>query len=303
MAQPRTLSVEIDELMARADELEAPIPGLPTQEPASPCDLRMARDANMILTYDSDALRIQIAQFAKERTRLAQSLRNAAKTYELIDEGFAQAINGTATMSGAASGDDMMSINCDPDPWDPPYPDPTPPPLQPEPVPYVEVRQAATEIAAPDQGDALVLFAQEWTRQQQQLLAATERFVTFDQWEGDTALRVETNFEQYRQWLISMAHLISSVATEARNMRTAHRTAVAKHPTVAQLTELDRLWTEGSKTSQWSQIKPQLQAQYAAYQQTSEDVLTGYSAAARLPLNPVNPPKPPVAIRIDAPSP
>lgn len=37
-----TLTVDYDELMQRADEVEAPVPGLPTENAQAPCLLRMA---------------------------------------------------------------------------------------------------------------------------------------------------------------------------------------------------------------------------------------------------------------------
>ena len=126
----QTMNVEYQELMARADEIEAPLPTLPLGNPQAPCSLSFVRDAAVQIAINADSLRLYIQACQREWKSLAKSLRTAAKAYEEVDEGAADDINainmdGTSGSSAKmASEDGSMSLMCDPD-----YIPAPPPPL------------------------------------------------------------------------------------------------------------------------------------------------------------------------------
>jgi hypothetical protein len=296
MTEPSTLTVEYDELMSRAAELEEPILGQPVENPPSPCGLPMTNTACIQLAFSADAMRLYLGVGERERRRLATSLRNAAKAYEKVDAEATEAVQtGTSAVeaakldhaggeiSAAMLGDTQVAAA--------------------EPPPYYPVKQAAWEINQPDQGAGLDRFVQAWTAHQRTLLDQTYRFRPFQYWEGMAAVAVETNFDQQRAWMYQMADLCGLLATQARNFASAHRWAVPQHPTVAQIEELDATWRTWYGSMMWPAIKKQLLENYAAYQKKSEEVLGEYEKKAALPLAPLNPPKPPVAVQIDPPPP
>lgn len=54
------LKVEYDELMARAAELEVPLPTPPQQNPQPPCDISFVVDFGTQLNYNASAVRESI---------------------------------------------------------------------------------------------------------------------------------------------------------------------------------------------------------------------------------------------------
>src|ERR1700727_681768 len=112
----QALNVEYKELMARADEIEAPLPTLPLGNPQAPCSLSFVRDAAVQIAINADSLRLYIQACQREWKSLAKSLRTAAKAYEEVDEGAADDINainidGTSGSSAKmASEDGSMSL-------------------------------------------------------------------------------------------------------------------------------------------------------------------------------------------------
>src|ERR1700690_2764817 len=101
----QSLDVEYQELMARADEIEAPLPKLPIGNPQAPCNLSFVRDAAVQIVINADSLRLYIQACEREWRSLAKSLRNAAKAYEDVDEGAADdidAINMDGTSGSSA---------------------------------------------------------------------------------------------------------------------------------------------------------------------------------------------------------
>lgn len=102
MTLAQVLAVEGEELLARAVRLEAPIPGLPTEDPQPPCDFAPAKEAAAELARSAGEMRKYLGYFDTERARLAQSLRNAAKAYEEVDEHAAADLDtGSASVSAA----------------------------------------------------------------------------------------------------------------------------------------------------------------------------------------------------------
>ena len=311
MTQSQTLSVEGQELLDRATEIEAPIPAVPTEVLAAPCALPNVLDGHGILVYGNDAILRRLTQFQNERSKLATSLRNAAKAYEEVDEGAAESIDGAAAaIDGGGSGSspsaasvdgDSMSAFCDPDPDEIYYPPPPPP--RPE-LPYYEVRQASLDIEQPDQGASLQRFAQQWTAQKQALLNATSRFRSFQYWEGLTATQVEANFETYTSWMVTLATQCGVLVSAATDLRTAHVTYKPQHPTYATIKQYDDAWNELCTRPDFNtNIKPALITKYEYWQAESTKVLNDYYGRARLPLTPISTQAPPGAAKIDPPPP
>jgi len=294
VTQLQTLNVEHEELMTRADELAAPITGLPAENGQAPCALEMVVRAAQQLGLSADNMRIYLTTGERERRRLAQSLRNAAEAYAQTDKGAAEAVTNGTSVSAA------MPAPADRD-VEPAMLTGTVSLMAAEPIPYYPVRQAAEELARGDQGTSFLSFADAWTTHQRTLLEASYRFRPFNDWYSATSLVVEQNFDQHRQWLDQMARLCGQLATQARAVVSAHRWAVKEHPTAWQIQQIDGRWMKYQGTRGWSEIKPQLLAYYAQYQEKSEMVLAEYEKRAALPLPPVSPPKPPTAYQIDPP--
>lgn len=313
----QTLNVEYEELMARADEIEQPLPPIPSTNPAGPCELSFVKDAATQLALNADSIRLYLKACEREWRNLAKSLRNAAKAYEEVDEQSADAMNSEMSGSGATStsagGSDQASMLCDPeDVWYPPPPPPAPPPFQ---YPYYEVRQAATDIETGDHGTAFRAFARDWDAFQRALQRETYRFRPFVSWEGEARILVETNFDQHRQWIYSMAALCSQIASQANTVVDAHKKASATtgyqnqhavdgaHPTSYEVSQCDYWYKWYSTNSQYQWYVQFAIEWYEKLQAKSEEVLGQYVSNAQLPMRPVTPQRVPSATRIDAPKP
>ncbi|OBG78982.1 hypothetical protein A9X05_22465 [Mycobacterium sp. E3298] len=316
---PQTLKVEYEELMARANEIEAALPAIPATNPAAPCALSFVNDAATQLALSADSMRLYLRACEREWRALAKSLRNAAKAYEEVDEGSAEAINavdGGSSASGVGNGSDRMTANCDPDEDFGGYLPPPPPPPPAFEYPYYEVRQAATAIESGDQGTAFKAFAKEWDNFQREFQKETYRFRPFSSWEGEACAAVELNFEAQRQWIYSMAQLCVSLGNQALRVVDAHKkarvmgdrqthdydgkwTVEAEHPTSYEVSQCD-YWYQRYVTS-YPYYLYMAVSWYESLQQKSETSLNMYIANASLPLPPVNPKAPPAATRISAP--
>ncbi len=317
----QTLNVEYEELMKRADEIERPLPAVPSTNPPGPCALSFVNDAATQIALSADSMRLYLKACEREWKTLAKSLRNAAKAYEKVDEEAGDAINnvdggssGSAVTPLAGDGNDQMMVNCDPDEdWVPPPPPPPPPPFQ---YPYYEVRQAATDIEAGDQGTAFKAFAHEWDVFQRALQQETWRFRPFDSWEGEARLAVEQNFEAHRQWIYTMASLCNTLGSQALRVVDAHKKARvygqhvstnpdgtwaidAEHPTTYEVSQCDYWYKYYTQTN--SYYLYMAISWYESLQQKSEASLTLYVTNASLPLAPVYPKTPPNSTRIDPP--
>src|ERR1700743_2701676 len=114
----QAVKVEYEELMARADELEQPIPPMPSSNPKPPCGLSFVADAATQIGMNADTLRSTILSAQREWNTLAKSLRKAAKAYQDVDEGSADdidAVNMDGTSGSSPTGGGGVSVNTDPD--------------------------------------------------------------------------------------------------------------------------------------------------------------------------------------------
>jgi hypothetical protein len=303
MKQALTLNLEKDELLARADELEVPLPGQPSEKPVSPCDRPVALTATEQLGLSADNTRIFLDAGQRERQRLAQSLRNAAKAYEDVDEEGAAALDtGNGSMSpmaaGLADGDlDRVTLTD------------TPVVAQSQDengVDYTEVKQAALEIETGDQGASFDRFANEWTAHQRTLLQAASRFRPFQHWDGAATASVEDALDAHRSWLYQMADVCGTMARQAQDITSVHRRAALEHPKFADLENWEneyKIVNEQFRAGApgFSEAHLRLNRWYWTAQEKSEEVGAEYDKKAPIP--PVNPPKAPAAIRIAEPGP
>jgi ESX secretion-associated protein EspB len=308
MTQPQTLNVEYSELIARADELEQSLPAMPLTNPQAPCALSMARHAVKQLALNADMIRLYLNGCGREWKTLAKSLRTAAKAYEEVDEGAADAIDneGDATAGAAAlatSGDADM-------PFDPPSP------LVMAPIEdaYHDLREAATAIASGDEGAACRAFGDQWDDFQRALQGLTYRFRPFTAWEGDARTAVEQNFEQQRQWLFSMVEMCAQLRDQAWQLADAQEKIWAptgyadmaqdgksyltpdQHPGVKEVATCDAWYAEGVRDD--SDMKVVALDWYALMQVQSETSLKIF--ATNTALNPLNPSMFPTASGVGA---
>ena len=308
------LNVEYEQLIARAAELEEAMPTIPADNPRGTCDLPMTRNAADQLRLSADNMRLYLKTAEREWNRLAESLRNAAKAYEEVDEDAADAMGGggdsggdtgSATAGGAGvepvtpvplevvdtSGLGPTAQSAGDEYFDFPTPE-TPDDFNRGPEDYYEVRQAALAIEAPDQGAEFEAFAQQWDDFQLVFQRVADKFRPFDSWEGDARDQVEGDFEAHRGWVYQMANLCQTLGGQARAVNGAHRWAIKEHPTAYRVFELDHIfanWTlprNINKPGMRAQISSLLRT-YDDVQQQSEDVLAEYRTRGSMPLNTV----------------
>jgi hypothetical protein len=313
----QSLDVEYQELMARADEIEAPLPALPIGNPQAPCKLPFVRDAAVQIAINADTLRLYIGACEREWKSLAKSLRNAAKAYEEVDEGAADDINainmdggtsGVAAKTVSAGENDQVSLLSDPGATSAP---PPPPPFQ---YPYYEVRQAAKDIESPDQGTAFRSFASEWDKYQRTFQQVAYRFRPFLSWEGDARSAVESNFDAQRAWVSAMVGHCLTLCKQAQAVADGHKTAMAsvrleygtpgvEHPSSYEVALCDwwyRFYTSLSDPSAASYL-PQILTWYETLQTRSETSISNYIRIAGIPLAMLRPESPSRAYVINPP--
>jgi hypothetical protein len=304
VTQPQTLSVEKEELLARAAELEAPLPEPPSENPQAPCGLGMVTTAAEQLRYSAEAMRERLGWGERERRRLAESLRNAAKAYEEVDEDAAHALNTGTSVSAVTPGLvdadlDLAMLNDTP----------VAATAASNADDYTNLKVRTGEIDyGGDHGASFDRFADAWEAHQRTLQEAAHRFRPFQDWDGDAAYAVEAHFDQQRTWLYQMADLCGSMARQARDVTSAHRWALEEH-----IWHFDgavyKRWTLGDiQAWEYRYTKPemapyraQMMQTYASMQEKSDEVVDDYFWKAGLPLPPMRPPTPPRAYRINPP--
>lgn len=156
MTQSQTVTVDQQEILNRANEVEAPMADPPTDVPITPCELTAAKNAAQQLVLSADNMREYLAAGAKERQRLATSLRNAAKAYGEVDEEAATALDndgeGTvqAESAGAVGGDSSAELTDTPRVATAGEPN------------FMDLKEAARKLETGDQGASLAHFADGW---------------------------------------------------------------------------------------------------------------------------------------------
>src|SRR3954463_9262277 len=106
MTQPQAMTVEQTEILGRATEVEAALPTLPSVTPLKPCGLKAADTAGRQLVLSANNMLSYLQAGHQEWTRLAASMRNAAKAYGEVDETGAEAMT-----SGGSVADEAPLLN------------------------------------------------------------------------------------------------------------------------------------------------------------------------------------------------
>ncbi|MEE6134839.1 hypothetical protein SKC41_00640 [Mycobacterium sp. 050128] len=300
MTLPQTVNVEYEELIARAEELERPLPPIPPTNPPEPCAISFAKDAAAQLALSADAVRLYLKGCEREWKALAKSLRKAAKAYEEADDAAADSIND----EGAGGGKVQLLTDAGPD-EDPGFSPPPPLPFSaPFDYPYYEVRQATMDIEDGDQGVAFAAFSHDWDTFQRTLQQEAFRFRPFVSWEGDARTAVEQTFEQHRAWIYSMVQSCTTLSKQASGVVDAQKKLRAasgsadedsdgnylnpeEHPGPIDISNCD-YWYKYYMDADRDGLHYAI-AWYTRMQKQSEGALKLYVANASLPLGPVNP--------------
>ncbi|OBI18140.1 hypothetical protein [Mycobacterium sp. E2497] len=304
----QTLNVEYQELIARADELEQPLPTVPSTNPSGPCNLSFIHDTAARLALTADTFRTYLKGCEREWKALAKSLRNAAKAYEEVDTGAAEDINKILTDGAPAAGIAPAKLAAEEEPWTPPGPAAAAAPFE---YPYYEVRQAAADIEAGDQGTSFRAFAQEWETFQRAFREETNRFRLFNTWEGEATAQVEQNFQRQKEWIYSMAKLCGDLAQQANRVVDVHKKATATtgynkravdgaHPSSYEVSQCDYWYRRYVESNNQYYVSVAIQW-YERLQAQSESALKYYVQYANLPLKVLTPDAPPKAMVIKPP--
>jgi hypothetical protein len=307
-----SLTVVYQELLDRARELEAPLPAPPSENPVPPCALEMVKRPTKNLVQGAEDMRTMLARAETVRRNLAESLRNAAFAYELVDDEIAAALRSETPVGAVVP---RLAVA-----------DPGPPPMLghgagltaglPIPEEFQTVERAAWELEQADQGASFTRFADAWENYQSVLRDARKRFRPFQQWGGDditgACKAVENNFNQQANWLNGMAVLCQQMADQARPVVAAHKRARREHVTagnwladgvyrfdykdfVALEKWIQTHWNEPGRAQWWKNF-------YTGASKDSEAILATYRQA--IPSSgPVTPQDPPPAYPVDKPKP
>jgi hypothetical protein len=290
------LKVEYDELMARAAELEVPLPAPPQQNPQSPCNISFVVDSRTQLDYSASAIRESVKRAEQEYQILADSLRNAALAYEQADQAAADALSNESTGTPEAAPPPSAKKSGE-------YGTFEAPPETPGYDGYYDLRQAIADIEAPDQGPAYTKFQNDWNAYVLALQSEEVmwRFRPFEYWEGASAESVEANFEQQKKFLIQLGGgSCYQIAGQASRVVDAHKWAITVHPDSYRLYITDYWYDEYGRRGDIGRQNDVL-TWYVDMQEISEAVLAEYYTRATLPLALVYPTNPPTAVAINAP--
>lgn len=235
------LHVDTDELRARAKELEAPIPGLPGKNPAPSCGLGIAATRTRDIALNADIVRSYLDAGQRERQRLGQALRSAAKAYDEMDQNAAEAINTGKPLSTAL-----------PEPVEIPTPaferKDRPSASTPNGGGYLNWKTGVVQVHSGDQGASLGKFSDAWTDHRHNLrAAATRHFAPFQSWDGEAAAAAQAAIEQHRQWLYQMAELCAMLASQAKDLKSAQSWIWDNHPTTTDLKRYTRFFNKQEK--------------------------------------------------------
>jgi ESX secretion-associated protein EspB len=286
--EPQTLTVDYDELMQRADEIEAPVPGLPTEDAQAPCLLDMAIAAAQQLGLSATNMRTYLRTgVEREWPKLADTIRSVAKAYEEVDESAAMAITNETSVAAATYGsasDDLDAVVLTDTQV-----------AQSFPPAYQDLKQRAWDIEHTDRGASLDNFAALWSAYRRTLLETVYRFRPFDTYDGDAAYALEQQMDKQRQWVYAMADACQTMIAQAQDLASTQRWALTQHIlwdeykliTYDYLVEFEELYEQ----------HPEFQSAYMEYyldwQTKSDEVIDEYQRQAALPLLPINPTTPP----------
>jgi hypothetical protein len=288
MTQPQTtMTVDQQEIMSRATEVEAAMAVPPTDVPVAPSALTSAVNATEQIKLNADNIRTFLDAGARERTRLATSLRNAARAYGDVDEEGAAALDNdggevAGESAGGVGGDESAGLQD------------TEQVAAAGDESFTDMETAAHKLESGDQGVSLSATADAWNKLSFAMQGDVKRFRIFQNWEGEGAEACEKSLDDQRIWIVYMAANATAVAQQAQYLAQLQIAARRAHPTLVDIQALKKRYLEGD---------PDAMKVWAQYQERSEKVLSDYNTKASEQIKVINPEKPPKAIKIDPPPP
>ncbi|OBI86366.1 EspB family ESX-1 secretion system-associated protein [Mycobacterium asiaticum] len=287
MTQPQTVKVDQQEILSRANEVEAPMAAPPTDVPVAPSEITTAVNATEQIKLNAENMRMFLDVGARERTRLATSLRNAAKAYGDVDEEGAAALDNdggevAGESAGGVGGDESAGL------------EDTPQVAVAGDDGYSDIEVTAQKLAAGDQGASLSRMAEAWYKLSFAMQGDVKRFRIFKDWEGDAAEACEKSLDDHRIWIDYMAANATALAQQADYIAQLQARAFKAHPSAAAIALVRQAAQEGNKEA----VKT-----YAEYQKASETIMNDYNTRAANEIKAFKLEKPPKAIKIDPPPP
>ncbi|MDT5140185.1 MAG: hypothetical protein QOD58_4447 [Mycobacterium sp.] len=288
MTQPQTtMTVDQQEIMARATEVEAAMAVPPTDVPVAPSALTSAVNATEQIKLNAENIRTFLEAGGRERSRLATSLRNAARAYGDVDEEGAAALDNdggevAAESAGGVGGDDSAGLH-DTEQVGAAGDDG-----------FTDMETAAKKLESGDQGVSLSAMSDAWNKLSFAMQGDVKRFRIFQNWEGEAAEVCEQSLDQQRIWIVYMAANATALAQQAQYLAQLQIAARRAHPTLTDI--------QGLKTK-YQAKDPDAIKVWAQYQERSEKVLSDYNAKASEQIKAINPENPPKAIKINPPPP
>ncbi|MDC9017030.1 PPE domain-containing protein [Mycobacterium marinum] len=301
MSAPRMLTVNRDEILARADELDAPLPDPPGDLVKAACGLEAAVSGAKQVGLSVANVRTRLALGAKERHRMAEFMRSAAKAYDEVDEGAAAALcSGGGGSVGSAGCGSVAGLAADADSGPAGLAAAAPGPLGPQPD-FSDIKTAANNVHNKgDQAKSLERVAELWTKYAQTIRDSFPRFREFTDWDGEAAEAVQDALLQHWDWLSGMAQLCIKIANQASDLAQVQHSAVHKHPKLHDVVVLERELRSAYEACKYDITGVArvtllaLQSKYKDKCATSVEVLSDYAKNATIdPLHPTSPPRAP----------
>ena len=222
----KMLKVEYDELIKRAAELEEfadkLVADFPAENPRPPCGVPFVLEVTEDIWNVIDSDRLDLADGADNLRYLAESLINAAKAYEELDESAAEALDEETQVSEVAPDQAGKGATQTPDSQTDAsflqerWLEETPPVL----------KRAHQFYEGGDEGANYLSFAgqlKDYARWLNQEVLSSGPFRSFKEWEGESATKVEAELDQQKTWVKSIAKHCLDVGDKADTVVAAYK--------------------------------------------------------------------------------
>jgi hypothetical protein len=227
MTQPE-LSVELDELLNKAKQLEAirfrePFP---LDKPSAPCQVAEALDATQQIGDSHDSIVACLEDADKQLAELVDALREAAKDFEEYDEAAAEAFNDDTTVPTTAEGTakaDTSPVTFDTTNYGGSWADS-----------QTDVLVRARQIyETGDQGASMQTYAAALNKYAEYLndlasLTASPFLVHFKEWEGSSADVANASLDAWVEPLKGLSADCATLAKHALNLRDAYQSILTE---------------------------------------------------------------------------
>ena len=221
MTQPE-LSVELDELLNKAKQLEAirfrePFP---LDKPSTPCQVGEALDATQQIGDSHDSIVVCLEDADKQLAELVDALRESAKEFEEYDEAAAEAFNNDTTVPAAAEGAakaDTSPVTSDTTNYGGSWADG-----------QTDVLVRSRQIyETGDRGVSMQTYATTLNKYAEYLndlasLAASPFLVHFKEWEGTAADKANKTLDDWVEPIKDLSADCTTLAKHALNLRDAY---------------------------------------------------------------------------------